>query len=161
MHCKSCQWWKYQIGSVNCSVKSSKSPGWADQCMDTVGWHAHLGSKGGLLGGKFRQAKTFIDLLQVVFCQSSLRHAGEGDLLQSHCWIFGLAGWAALGDWYLRDAHLSWLCLNQVPQNGALASGCLVSLCDLCWLNRNCGTDIGFCPRLGRCRRSRIRLGSP
>merc|ERR1719378_1785131 len=59
----------------------SNPPGssWSDQGMDAVGWHLHLGGEGCLLGGKFGQLLTHIDLSQVVLGQASLRQAGEWD----------------------------------------------------------------------------------
>ena len=142
MYWKSCQWLNYQIGTAKWLVQSSDSLGWADQWVDTIVWHAHLGSIGGLLGGKLRQALTFFGLLQVVFCQSSLWQAGEGDILFSHPWIFRLARWAALGDRNLGDTNPSCLGLNQVLQNGALASRCLGSLC---YLSKESNSEVLRC----------------
>ena len=64
----------------------SNPPGssWSDQGMDAVGWHLHLGGEGCLLGGKFGQLLTHIDLSQVVLGQASLRQAGEWDGLVGH-----------------------------------------------------------------------------
>jgi len=117
---------------------------WGNQGVDALGWHANFGSEGGLLGGKFRQCLTLDDLFQVVLGHTSQWQTGEWDGLQGHLGLMGLAGWAAFGDWDLGNAHLAWAQRDQVPQNGALAGGNLVSLGNLGWLNGELGAHFSF-----------------
>ena len=99
--------------------------------MDAVRWHAHLGSEGGDLGGKLGQFLANDDLSDELLNHGTLWQTGEWHSLHGQLGLLGLAGWSALGDWDLGEAHLSWALLDEVPQDGALAGGNLVSLGNL------------------------------
>ena len=102
-----------------------------DKGVDAVSWHAHLGSEGGDLGGKLGQFLANDDLSDELLNHGTFWQTGEWHSLHGQLGLLGLAGWSALGDWDLGQAHLSWALLDEVPHDGALASGNLVSLGNL------------------------------
>merc|ERR1719309_581997 len=106
-----------------------------DQGVDAASWHAHLGSEGGDLGDELLNHWT-------------LWQTGEWHGLHGQLGLLGLAGWSALGDWDLGKAHLSWALLDEVPQDGALAGGDLVSLGNLGWQNGHLGAHLSFLLKL-------------
>jgi len=116
--------------------------------MDAVRWHAHLGSKGGDLGGKLGQFLANYDLSNELLNYRTLWKTGEWYFLHGKVGLLGLAGWSALGDWDLGEANLSWALLDEVPQDGADARGSLVSLGNLGWHNAHPGTHLGFLLKL-------------
>ena len=108
-----------------------ESPDGGDKSVDAVSWLAHLGGVGGLHGGQLWHWLAALDLGHVVLSLAAQRQAGEWDCLDGHLGALGLAGWSALGDWDLGEAHLAWALHGQVPEDGATASGSLVSLGNL------------------------------
>jgi len=112
--------------------------------VDAVGWLWHLGGEGGLQVLELWDELTLVDLLQVEVSLATSWHAGELNSLLSHLGVLGLARWTTLGDWDLGEAHLDTALDGQVPQEGALASGRLVSLGDLGWVEGDLGALLGL-----------------
>jgi len=112
--------------------------------VDAVGWLWHLGGEGGLQVLELWDELTLVDLLQVEVSLATSWHASELNSLLSHLGVLGLARWTALGDWDLGEAHLDTALDGQVPQEGALASGRLVSLGDLGWVEGDLGALLGL-----------------
>merc|ERR1712131_266786 len=120
-----------------------ESPDGGDKGVDAVSWLAHLGGVGGLHGGQLWHWLTALDLFHVVLSLAG-RQTGEWDWLDGHLGALGLAGWTALGDWDLGEAHLAWALHGQVPEDGATASGSLVSLGNLGWLDHDLGAHLSL-----------------
>jgi len=121
-----------------------ESPDGGDKGVDAVSWLAHLGGEGGLHGGQLWHWLAALDLGHVVLSLAAQRQTGEWDCLDGHLGALGLAGWTALGDWDLGEAHLAWELLGQVPEDGATASGSLVSLGNLGWLDHDLGAHLSL-----------------
>jgi len=121
-----------------------ESPDGGDKGVDAVSWLAHLGGVGGLHGGQLWHWLAALDLGHVVLSLAAQRQTGEWDWLDGHLGALGLAGWTALGDWDLGEAHLAWALHGQVPEDGATASGSLVSLGNLGWLDHDLGAHLSL-----------------
>jgi len=117
--------------------------------VDAVGWLWHLGGEGGLHVLELVDEITIVDLKLVEFSLTTSWHASELNSLLSHLGVLRLARWTTLGDWDLGEAHLDTLLDGQVPQEGALASGRLVSLGNLSWVEGDLGALLGLLLQLG------------
>lgn len=117
--------------------------------MDAVGWLPHLGGEGSLHVHQLWQGLALLNLDQVVLSLAAQRQAGEWHWLDGHLGLLGLAGWAALGNWDLGDAHLAWAHHGQVLEDCAAAGGGLVGLGNLGWLDHDLGADLGLLLELG------------
>jgi len=115
-----------------------------------VAWLLHGGGEGGFQGQELVEGLARLSLDHVFLGHAALQgDAGERHRLLNQLGLFGLARWAALGDWHLGDAHLAWAEKSQVPQQSALASVQLVRLGNLGWFNVVDGALLGLLLELG------------